>query len=110
MHINEFHTPDCPQSQSPPSPLSAHQFPEINKQILISALLFSIKQSFLHNTRFTLNHLSISLICFGLSLPLAQADPSLPSLPFHLLLQVPLFPPFLLLNPVRKVVHYQVKT
>lgn len=40
QYINEFHKPDCPQIQSSPSPLSGHQLPEINMQILISNLLF----------------------------------------------------------------------
>lgn len=103
MHIKEFHKPDCPQIQSPPSPLSAHQLPEINMLILISTLIFYIKQSFLFVTFYM-------YICFASHLPVTQAVPFHPALPFLLWLQVPLYPLFLLLNPERRVVHYQVKT
>lgn len=96
MHINDFHVPDCPQFRRLLSPLSAHQLPEINMQTLISTLLFNIKQSFLHNTTFTLYHWSLSLIYFASHSPLAQADPSHPSLLFLLSLHVLLYPPFLL--------------
>lgn len=62
MHINEFHTLDCPQFWSLPFLLSAHQLPEINMQILISTLLFYKK----NNLFFTLWHL-LCIICHFLS-------------------------------------------
>lgn len=63
MHINEFHTQDCPQSWSLLFLLFAHQLPEIIMKILISILLFYLKekQSFLYNMTFTLYHLSHSI-------------------------------------------------
>lgn len=94
MNISEIHVPDCPQFWSLLSPLSAHQLPEINIYILLSTFLTYIKQFF------TTPHSIIYIASHSL---LLQEVPSLPPPPFLLSLQVLLYPPFLLLNPVLRV-------